>query len=137
MALHSKTEAAKMAGVSRATIHRKVSNGLLSAQSGMIETSELLRIYPNSKLSNDGSSVTPDATLMLKHEYDLLKKDLDAKDAKIEALETLIDNKDFQIKLIGAQSNQGKAWGWQNTAWITISIVLSVCVGLLVISKNL
>ena len=107
MALHSKTEAAKMAGVSRATIHRKVSNGLLSAQSGMIETSELLRIYPNSKLSNDGSSVTPDATLMLKHEYDLLKKDLDAKDAKIEALETLIDNKDFQIKLIGAQSNQG------------------------------
>ena len=46
------TECAKMAGVSRKTIQRKVSNGVLSAsrdknKKPYIELAELLRVYPN------------------------------------------------------------------------------------------
>ena len=45
MALVSKSKAAKLAGVSRTTIHRYVKNGKLSANNGEIETSELIRVF--------------------------------------------------------------------------------------------
>jgi hypothetical protein len=45
MPLVSKTEAAKLAGVTRQTIHRKVKSGDLSAIGGEIDTSELLRVF--------------------------------------------------------------------------------------------
>jgi len=50
MALHSVTEAAKMAGVTRRTIYRYLKSGKISAtvtdgDSARIETSELLRVF--------------------------------------------------------------------------------------------
>ncbi len=45
MALVSKSKAAKLASVSRTTIHRYVKNGKLSANNGEIETSELIRVF--------------------------------------------------------------------------------------------
>jgi hypothetical protein len=45
MPLVSKTEAAKLAGVTRQTIHRRVKSGDLSATGGEIDTSELLRVF--------------------------------------------------------------------------------------------
>ena len=45
MALVSKSKAAKLASVSRTTIHRYVKNGKLSANNGVIETSELIRVF--------------------------------------------------------------------------------------------
>jgi len=44
------TRAASLAGVSRNTIYRKIDNGKLSRQAnGLIQVSELLRVYPNLK----------------------------------------------------------------------------------------
>ena len=57
--LVSKSEAARLAGVSRQTIHRKVSQGELSATDGMIDTSELIRVFGEIR---DADSVTDDAS---------------------------------------------------------------------------
>jgi len=45
MPLVSKSEAARLAGVTRQTIHRKIKSGDLSASGGQIDTSELLRVF--------------------------------------------------------------------------------------------
>jgi len=61
--LVSKSEAARLAGVSRQTIHRKVSQGELSATDGMIDTSELIRVFGEIR---DADSVTDDASQPVK-----------------------------------------------------------------------
>lgn len=45
MALVSKSKAAKLAGVSRTTIHRYVNTGKLSMTGEQVDTSELLRVF--------------------------------------------------------------------------------------------
>jgi hypothetical protein len=45
MALVSKSKAAKLAGVSRTTIHRYVTEGKLSMSGDQLDTSELLRVF--------------------------------------------------------------------------------------------
>jgi hypothetical protein len=45
MALVSKSKAAKLAGVSRTTIHRYASDGKLSMTGDQIDTAELLRVF--------------------------------------------------------------------------------------------
>lgn len=45
MALVSKSKAAKLAGVSRTTIHRYVNDGKLSMTGDQVDTSELLRVF--------------------------------------------------------------------------------------------
>lgn len=45
MALVSKSKAAKLAGVSRTTIHRYVNTGKLSMNGDQVDTSELLRVF--------------------------------------------------------------------------------------------
>ncbi|MCS6325449.1 helix-turn-helix domain-containing protein, partial [Klebsiella pneumoniae] len=52
MAVHTVTEAAKLAGVTRRTIYRYIKQGKLStvvtgSDSAQIETSELLRVFGN------------------------------------------------------------------------------------------
>jgi len=58
MALVNKSKAARLAGVSRTTIHRYIKSGKLSAApGGEIDTSELLRVFGSLK---DDSPVTPE-----------------------------------------------------------------------------
>jgi hypothetical protein len=45
MALVSKAKAAKLAGVSRTTIHRYVTDGKLSMTGDQVDTSELMRVF--------------------------------------------------------------------------------------------
>ena len=45
MALVSKSKAAKLAGVSRTTIHRYVTDGKLSMTGDQVDTSELMRVF--------------------------------------------------------------------------------------------
>ena len=54
--LVDKSKAARMVGVSRQTIHRKVSSGELSATDGMIDTSELIRVFGSIKDPDTASS---------------------------------------------------------------------------------
>jgi excisionase family DNA binding protein len=62
MALHSIPEAAKLAGVTRQTMYKAVKDGRISATEGteggkVIDTAELLRVYPNLKVDRES---TPD-----------------------------------------------------------------------------
>lgn len=54
--LVDKSKAARMVGVSRQTIHRKVSSGELSATDGQIDTSELIRVFGSIKEPDDTPS---------------------------------------------------------------------------------
>jgi hypothetical protein len=54
MALVSKSKAAKLAGVSRTTIHRYVTDGKLSMTGDQIETSELLRVFGSISMNSAG-----------------------------------------------------------------------------------
>jgi DNA-binding transcriptional MerR regulator len=61
MALVSKAKAAKLAGVSRTTIHRYVTDGKLSMSGDKVDTSELLRVFgsiSDSKSEQPGTPVT-------------------------------------------------------------------------------
>jgi septal ring factor EnvC (AmiA/AmiB activator) len=53
--LVDKSKAARMAGVSRQTIHRKIASGELSATDGQIDTSELIRVFGDIKNPDDVS----------------------------------------------------------------------------------
>jgi predicted site-specific integrase-resolvase len=55
MALVSKAKAAKLAGVSRTTIHRYTKEGKLSMTGAKIDTSELIRVFGEIKDDNGQS----------------------------------------------------------------------------------
>ena len=68
MALVSKSEAARLVGVTRQTIHRKIKSGELSATGNEIDTSELIRVFG---AISDGtqpvtSTLQPDAAIQAK-----------------------------------------------------------------------
>lgn len=56
MALVSKAEAARLAGVSRTTIYQYINDGKLSATGSRIDTAELIRVF--GQISEQGSSDT-------------------------------------------------------------------------------
>tara|TARA_R110002167_G_scaffold319783_2_gene525576 strand:+ start:471 stop:971 length:501 start_codon:yes stop_codon:yes gene_type:complete len=74
MAEVTKSEAARLAGVTRQTIHRKVKAGTLSASGGMIDTSELIRVFGS---ISDGE-LKPDAATQstLQARVDILESQL-------------------------------------------------------------
>ena len=74
MAEVTKSEAARLAGVTRQTIHRKVKAGRLSASGGMIDTSELIRVFGS---ISDGE-LKPDAATQstLQARVDILESQL-------------------------------------------------------------
>jgi hypothetical protein len=93
MALHSKSEAARMAGVSRATINRRIKDGKLSASGGKIETTELLRVWPNASTDPKGSQGVQNVAVELEIENRVLKTEnrglrerLEDKDSSLEDL---------------------------------------------------
>jgi hypothetical protein len=59
MALVSKSKAAKLAGVSRTTIHRYVTEGKLSMSGDQVDTSELLRVFGSISEQVDSQVDTP------------------------------------------------------------------------------
>jgi len=103
MAYHSKAEAARMAGVSRATISRRVDSGKLSAVDGKIETSEMLRVWPNSKVDNKKYQSVHDAALVLEAEISQLKLRLEAANALLDAKDQHLDELGHSLKLLELQ----------------------------------
>ena len=103
MAYHSKAEAARMAVVSRATISRRVDSGKLSAVDGKIETSEMLRVWPNSKVDNKKYQSVHDAALVLEAEISQLKLRLEAANALLDAKDQHLDELGHSLKLLELQ----------------------------------
>lgn len=101
----SKVEAARLAGVSRSTIQRYVRSGRLSAVSGRIDTSELIRVFgalpgdPGASEVDSGSVsdvVQGDALLQarvdhLESEVELLRSQLEETRRDKEQLRELLD----------------------------------------------
>ncbi|WP_420854339.1 DNA-binding protein [Rosenbergiella australiborealis] len=96
------SEAARLAGKSRTTLHRLIKTGELSVSTGernakMIDISELVRVFPDLKLSTVGQPinqvneqcVTGDVTGR-EHENDRLKQE-------IEHLKTLVSSQQSHI----------------------------------------
>jgi hypothetical protein len=63
MAEVTKSEAARLAGVTRQTIHRKVKSGDLSAIRGKIDTSELIRVFGSISDGTVTPKLQPDAAV--------------------------------------------------------------------------
>lgn len=119
MALHSVTEAAKLAGVTRRTIYRYIKQGKLSAavsdsDTTVIETSELLRVFgalsqPEPEKVSTGSHDKPatDVTVLLeeirdmKSEIESLKQTQLLMLEDLKAREKLDSERHEQIELIG------------------------------------
>ena len=122
MALVSKTEAAKLTGKSRTTIHSYVNKGKLSATDGKIETSELIRVFgelktesyaqpAQTKMLQSGRNLTPDQTARirdLENQNDELRQDRDswrvAYQDQAQANQRLLENKAGQDQ--GGKINQ-------------------------------
>ena len=134
MALISKSEAARKAGVSRTTIHRYIKEGKLSATAGKIDEAELFRVFGAAIEQNDtpvqGDSleqrVTQSERVLLRDQINQLESSLrDAKserdqwrdrhDQVMDALRAEQEN----VKLITDQSRSSGS----NTANVGIAVV--------------
>lgn len=121
--LVSKSKAAKLAGVSRTTIHRYVTDGKLSMTGDQIDTSELIRVFgsltaPNSKQgaghgqdSNNGHDVTTGGQgagqahiQLMEQVIDDLRKDRDSWRQKSDDLVELLKSEQENTKLLTHQT---------------------------------
>jgi hypothetical protein len=123
MALVSKSKAAKLAGVSRTTIHRYVNDGKLSMTGDMVDTSELMRVFGSlhagtSEQSSTGvqvntseHDVTPEVQgvlhrqiSMLESQVNDLRTERDNWRQKSDELVELLRNEQENTKLLTHQS---------------------------------
>ena len=110
MALVSKSEAAKLTGKSRTTIHTYVKNGKLSATGGKIETSELIRVFGELSIESgvqpeqpqivqSERDFTPDQTARirdLENQLDEVRQDRDSWRDQAQANQRLLEDKSGQ-----------------------------------------
>lgn len=87
------THAAELAGVTRQTVSRKISDGVLSKNSdGKIDISELLRVYPNIKITDEPSNATPSYfNVELQLKLQLLEQENQHMKQRIDDLQSQLD----------------------------------------------
>ena len=142
--LVDKSKAARLAGVSRQTIHRKIASGELSATDGQIDTSELIRVFgsiseesdvsqPVSRPSQSNSNVQ----VQLQARIDTLETELAV--TREQLRDTATDRDEWRemaksanenVKLLTDQSGKG---GDTNNNVILIAIAALIGVVLLVL----
>lgn len=118
----TKTEAARLAGVSRATLYAHIKAGKISLTDGKIDTSELLRVYGQLQPEKAASSdVQPDRLLdVLRGQIEFLQRQLEAaqerEKAEREEKHRLLDIVEQQSRLLAHQSGKSPggeaASGW-------------------------
>lgn len=121
--LVSKSKAAKLAGVSRTTIHRYVTDGKLSMTGDKVDTSELLRVFGSISdstsehpvtgvtMNASGQHVTPDVQGVLQQQITLLeaqvtdlRHDRDGWRQKSDELVELLKGEQEKTKLLTHQA---------------------------------
>jgi hypothetical protein len=149
MALVSKAKAAKLAGVSRTTIHRYVTDGKLSMSGDKVDTSELLRVFgsltaPKSEQgaghvqdSNTGQHVTTGGQgagqaqiELMERVIDDLRADRDNWRTKADELVELLRNEQENTKLLTHQSPRKNTA--ESLAVVIVAGLAVVIVGVLV-----
>lgn len=115
------SEAARLAGVSRSTIHRSIKSGRLSATSKRgggksIDTSELERVFGALHIDAVATDATPPvATPELSHRIELLEVQIKAKDEQIAMLTATVD--DLRERLDKASEQMDNMLGQKRLTW--------------------
>ena len=148
--LVDKSKAARLAGVSRQTIHRKIASGELSATDGQIDTSELIRVFgsirdesdapqPVSKPSQRNSNVQ----VQLQARIDTLETELAV--TREQLRDTATDRDEWRemaksanenVKLLTDQSGKGSDTN-NNVILIAIAALIGVVLLVLGLTGNL
>lgn len=147
MALVSKAKAAKLAGVSRTTIHRYVTDGKLSMTGEQVDTSELMRVFGSLTVqqseqvgghvqdSTTGQHVTTGGQGAGQAQIDLMERviddlraDRDNWRAKSDELVELLRNAQETTKLLTHQSPGNH----KSAAVVLVAALAVVIVGVLV-----
>ena len=141
MALVSKSKAAKLAGVSRTTIHRYVTDGKLSMTGDQIDTSELMRVFGSISMnsaghvqdSNTGQHVTTGGQGAGQAQIDLMERVIDDLRAdrdnwrnKADELVELLKAEQDNIRLLTHQSpatNKAESFAVVIVAGLAVVIV--------------
>lgn len=141
MALVSKAKAAKLAGVSRTTIHRYVTDGKLSMTGDQIDTSELMRVFGSLSMnsaghvqdSTTGQHVTTGGQGAGQAQIDLMERVIDDLRAdrdnwrnKADELVELLRNEQENTKLLTHQSpatNKAESFAVVLVAGLAVVIV--------------
>ncbi len=102
------TKAAKLAGITRQTMSRKISDGELSKNSeGKIDISELLRLYPDIKLDDtEGDSKASNFNATLHLDIKLLEQEIKYLKKEVAKLEKIVVEKDAQIDMLARQTDK-------------------------------
>jgi hypothetical protein len=142
--LVDKSKAARLAGVSRQTIHRKIASGELSATDGQIDTSELIRVFGSISEESDASQAVSrpsqgnsNVQVQLQARIDTLETELAV--TREQLRDTATDRDEWRemaksanenVKLLTDQSGKG---GDTNNNVILIAIAALIGVVLLVL----
>ena len=141
MALVSKSEASRLTGKSRATIHRHIKDGKLSEQDGQLDTSELIRVYgefpaPKQSSSATGSDSASSVAMsqreaeqytkqisQLERQVEDLRQDRDNWRNKTDELTDMLKTEQETTKLLTHQGGStGNNYAWLQIVWIPIAI---------------
>lgn len=145
MALISKAKAAKLAGVSRTTIHRYVNDGKLSMTGDKVDTSELIRVFGSIseqsdtpvQVNNSGQHVTTGGQDGLQYKISLLetqiddvRKDRDHWRGKTDELTELLKAEQDNIRLLTHQTGDktGDNWPLQKITIIILLVFIAVVI---------
>ncbi len=141
MALVSKAKAAKLAGVSRTTIHRYAKEGKLSMSGDKVDTSELLRVFgsinesPSEhpatpvQVNTNGQRVTEDVQGVLQYkvtfleaQIDDIRKERDSWRSKADQLTDLLKAEQENTRLLTHQAPQkvDEKLGWALVALFAV-----------------
>jgi hypothetical protein len=101
MALVNISQAARMSGKSRMTVHRRIKEGELSIQNGLVDTSELMRVF-GSLVTSDRSVPRgkPDTAKETKVQLEVLQAKYDSLQRELALKDALLEEKDKRLALL-------------------------------------
>ena len=146
MALVSKSEAARLAGVSRTTIHRYITKGKLSATNGKVDEAELTRVFGYS--ADTGATpaqgdtleqgVTQSERVMLRDQIGQLESQVrdikqerdDWRDRSDQTME-LLKNEQENIKLLTDQTRSAGSGNQVTGVIIAVGVTVLTVLGIM------
>ena len=108
------SQASRLAGKSRTTIHRKLKNGELSINNGLIDSSDLLRVF-GTLVTSDGT-VPPsvqrvtDEQITVQHsvQLEVLQAKFEALQRELSLKDEIIEEKDKRLALLEHKPNMSE-----------------------------
>jgi len=108
------SQASRMTGKSRTTIHRKLKNGALSIQNGLIDTSDLIRVFGALVSESEQNSTstprtkrvtTEQVTIHQQVQLEVLQAKYESLQRELELKNEIIEEKDKRLALLEHKPN--------------------------------